>query len=160
MLEDCFVYCCGGNKSLEQLTHLIIFSWLTVPKIALISYYCTRYVARVNHMQKIHFYLDHIWRLCHRDHERLELRVYFVEPPWVHGQLLPDVLRPDEDGLQVGPGALDVEPQADHLDQLRLESHGKTNTYDLIAERLGHQVTLTVFVWDELVWLKVNLKIV
>ncbi len=53
-------------------------------------------------------HLDHVGRLGHGDHKLLELGVDVVKPFRVDGQLLPDVLRPDEDRLQVRPGANDL----------------------------------------------------
>ena len=41
----------------------------------------------------------------------LELCVDLVESLRVHGELLADVLGPDEDGLEVRPRPLHVEPQ-------------------------------------------------
>ena len=59
--------------------------------------------------------LDDVGRLGHGDHQLLELGVDVVEALRVDRKLLPDVLGPDEDRLQVGPGPLDVEPETDHL---------------------------------------------
>ena len=60
-------------------------------------------------------YLHNIWRFSHGDHQLLELGVDVVEPLGVDRQLLPDVLGTHEDGLEMGPGSLDVKPQANDL---------------------------------------------
>ncbi len=49
----------------------------------------------------------------------LELLVDAVEALRVLGQLVADVLRADEDGLQVGPGALHLQQNLDDLVRLR-----------------------------------------
>ena len=48
-------------------------------------------------------------------HCDLEVLVNLVKAVGVGRQLLPDVLRADKDALQVGPGPLHLEPDADHL---------------------------------------------
>jgi len=60
-------------------------------------------------------YLHNIRSFSHGDHKLLELGIDVVEPLGVDRQLLPDVLRAHEDGLQMGPGSLDVKPQTNDL---------------------------------------------
>ena len=43
----------------------------------------------------------------------LKVLVNDIKHLGVLGQLCPDVLRPNEDALQVGPGLLDLEPDGD-----------------------------------------------
>ena len=59
--------------------------------------------------------LHHIGRALHLGHQLLEVRVDPVEALRVLRQLTSDVLRPDEDGLQMRPGPLYLEPDADDL---------------------------------------------
>ena len=57
----------------------------------------------------------HIGRALHLGHQLLEVRVDPVEALRVFRQLTPDVLRPDEDRLQMRPGSLHLEPDANDL---------------------------------------------
>jgi hypothetical protein len=57
--------------------------------------------------------LPELWYVEWRSHPKFDVDV--VEAHRVIGQLLPDVLGGEEDGLEVEPGALHLKPDADDL---------------------------------------------
>ena len=50
-----------------------------------------------------------------KSHLYLEILINLIEAFGIFRQLLPDVLRPDEDGLEMGPRPLNLKPDTDHL---------------------------------------------